>query len=274
MPKRLSQDQVNHFRDKGYLSPLTAMSPERAGECRAALEAFERETGMSACQDLQLKAHCYFRWSYELSRSPEITEVAQDLLGEDVLVFASRFWIKEPRDNKMVSWHQDMAYFGIDPQMMITFWIGLTAATPENGVMNMIPGTHHKLHEHVETFDANNLLTRGQSVPNVDERDAVQTTLLPGQFSIHHGNLLHNSPSNVSDDRRIGMTLMLMPAHVRSTIGRRSATLLCGTDKYGYWDLDPEPVGDRDPAYLKIMRDSYKGYVERDIAQAASQRTT
>ncbi|MCC2095639.1 MAG: hypothetical protein KDJ29_02035 [Hyphomicrobiales bacterium] len=53
----------------------------------------------------------------------------------------------------------------------------------------------------------------------------------------------------------------MIPAHVRSTIGRRSATLLCGADRWGHRDLDPYPVCDRDPAILELMHAETRRYV-------------
>lgn len=270
----LTQEQVEFFEREGYLTPLRAMSAEQAAQMRAQLEDFERETGLNAGQDLQLKAHAYFQWSYQLAKSPAIVEVAQSLLGPDVFCFASRFWVKEPRDQKHVSWHQDMAYFGLDPQDMITFWIALTPATTDNGAMRFIPGSHRALHTHVETRDPNNLLTRGQTIPNVDESRALTAELQPGEFSIHHGNLLHNSPVNNTDDRRIGLALMLLPTHVKSTLGRRSLSLLCGVDRHGHWDHDPEPTCDRDPVIWELMHKNFNAYRESRIVQVAEASST
>ena len=55
--------------------------------------------------------------------------------------------------------------------------------------------------------------------------------------------------------------MILLPAHVRSATGRRSATLLCGEDKYGHWDLDPEPICDHDPAIFARLHRETKRYV-------------
>ena len=46
----------------------------------------------------------------------------------------------------------------------------------------------------MDTFDENNLLTRGQEVAvDVDEKDGVAVELQPGQASMHHGHLFHAS---------------------------------------------------------------------------------
>ncbi len=82
-------------------------------------------------------------------------------------------------------------------------------------------------------------------------------------------NPRHESAANESPDRRIGFGLMAMATRVRSTTGRRSATLLCGEDAYGHWDLDPEPAGDRDPVIWDLMHQADAGYRDRSIRQEA-----
>lgn len=265
----LSEEQKRFFRDQGYLSPLRAIDPASAGVLRQKLEAYEADIGASALNALHMKSHLYFSWLWDLSRNPAITGPLQDLIGPDILVWASRLWIKEAHDGKFVTWHQDMAYFGLEPQELLSVWIALTDATPANGSMRFVPGSHVAPLRHIETHDPDNLLSRGQAVPEVDESTAVDLVLKPGEFSIHHGNLLHGSEPNDSDDRRIGFSLMVMPTHCKSTIGRRPATLLCGKDEYGHWDLDPMPTQDRDPVIWDLMNKANAHYRDSGIKQEA-----
>lgn len=265
--KVLTNDQKRLFREQGYLSPLRTIDAASAGVLRRKLEAYEADIGASPLNALHMKSHLYFSWLWDLSRNPAITGPLEDLIGPDILVWASRLWIKEPHDGKFVTWHQDMAYFGIEPQELLSVWIALTDATPANGSMRFVPGSHVAPLSHVETRDPDNLLSRGQAVPDVDVSEAVDLVLRPGEFSIHHGNLLHGSEPNESDDRRIGFSLMVMPAHAKSTIGRRSATLLHGQDNHGHWDLDPMPTQDRDPVIRDLMDKANAHYRDSGIKQ-------
>ena len=88
-------------------------------------------------------------------------------------------------------------------------------------------------------------------------------------MSIHHGNLLHSSPPNKTDAPRIGIAMMMFPAYVQSTGPRRTATLISGEDGYGYWDHDPEPVCDRDPAILELMQATIARYRDPTIEQSS-----
>jgi hypothetical protein len=126
--------------------------------------------------------------------------------------------------------------------------------------------------EHEETYAPDNLLSRGQSLRDIDEARAVEMPLEPGQFSLHHERTAHDSRPNQSDDRRIGLAFFYIPTHVRSTLGRRSAMPISGTDRYDHWDADPEPRFDLDPQSLGVLDAVWARYRdEAATAQAARQ---
>lgn len=83
--------------------------------------------------------------------------------------------------------------------------------------MAYLPGTHTADQiPHRDTFDANNLLTRGQEVMvDVDASRQVVIDLEPGEMSLHHVRLVHGSPPNPSDDRRIGLAIRYLPTSVK-----------------------------------------------------------
>jgi hypothetical protein len=259
--KVLSAAQVEAFERDGFLSPLRAISAAEAAGYRRRLEAYEAETGQPTDDTLHMKPHIYFQWLWELSKSPAIVGAFEDLIGPDFLVLASRFWTKDARDRKFVTWHQDCTYFGLDPELLVTAWLALTPVTSQNGCMRVLPGTHKGgIRRHVETRHKDNMLSRGQRVEDLDASVAREVLLEPGEFSLHHGVVLHSSEPNLSDDRRIGFAWMVIPTCVRSTLGRRRATLLGGVDRHGHWDHDPIPTVDRDPAVRAAMDDALRRY--------------
>ena len=260
MPKVLTEQQIKFYHEKGYLAPFEGIDAHAAAAMCKDLDAFERDEGMPA-SEIIVKGHLCFRRSYEFSRHPKILDVVEDLIGPDIYVLSSRFWMKPGKDGTFVSWHQDSAYFGLEPNELVTVWLALTDSEPENGCLKVIPGTHRgKIYSHVETFDKKNLLARGQSIKVIDSSDAVDLVLRAGQFSCHHERIVHGSDANDTDDIRIGLGLFYFPAHVRSTIGRRPASLVRGVDKYGHWDADPVPSVDRDAdvyAHVKAAGERY-----------------
>ena len=137
----------------------------------------------------------------------------------------------------------------------------------------MLPGSHlGPDREHDETYDANNLLSRGQSLREIDASAAVEMPLEPGYFSIHQERTVHDFRPNRSSDRRIGLALFYIPAHVRSTLGRRAAMPVAGSDPYGHWDRDPEPRSDLDPVAMAALDSVWSCYRDATAtAQAARQ---
>ncbi|MBV8746962.1 MAG: hypothetical protein JO134_18145, partial [Xanthobacteraceae bacterium] len=72
MPKVLSEEQVRAFTDNGFVSPVVAISPDEAADCRRQLEGYEAETGRSAVETIHIKGHLYFDWAWRLARSPRL----------------------------------------------------------------------------------------------------------------------------------------------------------------------------------------------------------
>ncbi len=103
----------------------------------------------------------------------------------------------------------------------------------------------------------------------MDATGAVDLELEAGQFSLHHERIVHGSLPNDTDRQRIGLALFYIPTSVRSTIGRRPASLVRGADTYGHWDSDPIPEVDRDPKIMAHMMAAHDRYRDRSVAQEA-----
>ncbi len=268
-PARIAPEQVAFYREHGYAAPFRALEARETAAMRGSLDAFEAAHGLSA-GDIHFKGHLCFTWSHALAARPEILDVVEPLIGPDILVFASKFWIKPGQSGRYVSWHQDSAYFGLEPHALAAVWVALTDSNRDNGCLRVIPGSHRgPAHWHRETHAADNLLARGQTIEGLDESAAVDLELREGEFSVHHERTVHGSLPNRTDRPRIGLTLFYIPTSVRSVIGRRSATLVRGADKFGHWDEDPAPAVDGDPAILEYMRSAQRRYRDPAVAQEA-----
>jgi non-heme Fe2+,alpha-ketoglutarate-dependent halogenase len=257
MPKMLSREQVEQYRQQGFLSPIRVMSAEEAADYRARLEAFEASTGGPLGGDARHKSHLLFTWLAELVRHDRILDAVEDLYGPDLLCWSTNFFIKEKANPAFVSWHQDSTYWGLSKPDVVSAWIAFTPAHGGNGAMRVIPGSHRTDQiPHRDTFDEHNLLTRGQEVAvDVDESKAVTIALEPGEMSLHHVRLVHGSPPNTSDDRRIGFAIRYVPTAVSQIAGADSATLVRGTDRFHHFELEPRPARDLDPALVALHKE-------------------
>jgi ectoine hydroxylase-related dioxygenase (phytanoyl-CoA dioxygenase family) len=118
--------------------------------------------------------------------------------------------------------------------------------------MRFVPGSHRRVVDHRDTFDERNLLTRGQEIAvQVDDREAVDVVLAPGQLSLHHGRVFHASDPNTSDDRRIGLAIRYIATRMRTAEDAPMAAMLVrGEDRHGHFQLSEPPSGTMEPADL------------------------
>ena len=256
MPKCLTPDQIEQYREEGCVFPIRVMSETEAADLRGRLEAFEQRTGGPLKGDMRHKSHLLFTWLAELVRCPSILDTIEDLHGPDLLCWTTNFFIKEAADPAFVSWHQDSTYWGLSTPDVVTAWVAFTPATEANGAMEYIPRSH-KLDQipHRDTFAKHNLLTRGQEVMvEVDHSQRRIITLRSGGMSLHHVRLVQGSPPNPSDYRRIGFAIRYIPTRVAQLAGEDSATLVRGEDRYHHFALEPRPTRDLDPEFVALHR--------------------
>ncbi len=243
---KLSAEAVASYNEHGFYAPVPVLSAMEAAQARRALEAHERSHGKLA-GPLRHKSHLLFTWLDELVRHPAILDAVEDVLGPNLLVWGSSFFIKDARDPGFVSWHQDSTYWGLDPADIVTAWVALSESTAENGAMRVMPDTH-KMDQapHRDTFAEGNLLSRGQEIEvDVDESKAVMLELQPGEMSLHHVRLIHGSDPNPSGKRRIGFAIRYLPTYVRQVVGSHdSATLVRGVDEFRNFSPERRPDAD------------------------------
>jgi ectoine hydroxylase-related dioxygenase (phytanoyl-CoA dioxygenase family) len=250
VPKRLSPAAVERYHRDGFHFPVPVLSADEARECRRKLEAFEATQQRGRLGgELRHKPHLIFTWLDALVRHPVILDAVEDLLGPNLLVWSSSFFVKEAGDDAYVSWHQDATYWGLSEPDVATAWVAITDSTVESGAMRMIPGTHREQVPHRDTFAPNNLLSRGQEIAvEVDEARAVDIVLRAGEMSLHHVRMFHGSPPNRSRDRRIGFAVRYVPTHVRQLAGEGdSALLVRGVDEFGHFAPEQRPTADASP---------------------------
>jgi len=273
MLKALTAEQVQHFKEFGYVAPVRVMSVAQALELRERLEDFEHGNDKLRKKALNVKSHLLFSWLNDLVRKREVVDAIDDLYGENLLCWASSFFIKDARDPAFVSWHQDSTYWGLSKPDVVTAWVALSESNKANGAMQVIPGTH-LLDQipHRDTFSEHNLLTRGQEVAvDVDHAQAVAIELEPGEMSLHHVRIVHGSPPNASDKRRIGYAIRYIPTYVRQLEGDDSATLVRGVDTFNTFEHEPRPTVDLEPEFVALHQQIgernqqilYKGAAQR-----------
>lgn len=237
----------NYARD-GFVFPLDVISAAEAGAVLADLEAAEAELAGDPGKLGLLQAYPdRLLPSFDrLIRNPRLVAAAASVLGPDLMVWSAGLFSKDKFSPKVVSWHQDLTYWGLDDVHEITAWVALSPSTIESGCMRFVPGSHkRRLVRHVDTFDENNLLSRGQEIADpIDAKDSVAVILKTGQASLHHGHLFHSSGPNRSNYRRIGSAIRYITTTMKQRTGDRSlVALVSGEDRFGNFTVSGPPAG-------------------------------
>ncbi|MEM9145186.1 MAG: phytanoyl-CoA dioxygenase family protein [Pseudomonadota bacterium] len=263
MTHALTDAEIARYRRNGFLCPIPVLDPAEVAVSRAALEGAESRLDGT----LPRPIHEYLRSGagiaaetpLEVARDPRVLDRVESLLGPDLLIWSCEYFIKEPRTDKIVSWHQDLTYWGMDgTDHEVTAWVALSPATPASGCMRFVPGSHTQaIVPHEDKFAEDNLLSRGQEIAvEVDEAESVPAALRPGEMSLHHGRLFHASGPNGTDDRRIGLVIRyIRPDTPTVRAGSDYAMLARGADRTrNRINLMPPP-GDFTPARLALWEE-------------------
>ena len=251
MPKVLTEVAIEQYHREGYFFPIRILDDEGVAANRRRLEEFESRQGKPVEGAQRSKSHLLFKWVDDLMRNSKLLDAVEDLIGGDILCWNTIFWIKEAGSQSYVSWHQDLRYWGLDTNDLVSVWLALSPAPLESGCMHVLPGSHKgDLLPHNDEYQQDNLLTRGQEIAvKVDESKTVAMPLEPGEISLHNVRLAHASGPNRSSDRRIGISLHYMPTHSKQTVGEwDTAALVRGEDRFGHFTITPRPAKDFDPS--------------------------
>lgn len=237
MTRHLSPEQVSAYERDGFVFPIDVLTPEEVRAFRGELEDWERTRGAPIDFPEKSKSYLLFGWADALVHHPKILDAVEDVIGPDILVYHSTLFLKEARTPAFVRWHQDSTYFYLEPHLHVTAWVALSDASVEAGCMQALPGSHRwGAFAHDDQPGPMNMIRRGQGISG--RFDDAQGTFMPvraGQMSLHHTDLVHASGANDSDDRRIGLAISYIPAHVRPIGGVQPSALRVRGRDHGHF---------------------------------------
>jgi hypothetical protein len=237
MTRLLTPEQVLRYEQEGFVHPVPVLSRAEVASLRGDLEAWERQRGAAIDFPEKSKSYLLFDWADSLVHHPRILDAVEDLIGPDILVYHSTLFVKEAHTAAYVRWHQDSAYFYLEPHQHVTAWVALSDASVQAGCMHALPGSHRwGVFAHDDKPEPLNMIRRGQGISG--RFDGATGTPLPvgaGEMSLHHTDLVHASGANLSDDRRLGYAISYIPAHVRPVGGIRPYALCVRGRDHGHF---------------------------------------
>jgi non-heme Fe2+,alpha-ketoglutarate-dependent halogenase len=265
------------YEERGYYFPVKVLESSEVAEFRARFIE-HLETNRELLRTLPPNSHyvvlsetqTYLQWVYRIVSHPKILDAVESILGPNLLVWSSRWFSKMPGDKTYITWHQDATYWGLRPPNVTTAWIALSDSVPENGCMRVVPETQRgDLLPQRETYAPDNALSRGQEIAvEVDESQAVDIVLHPGEMSLHHIKIVHGSNVNASDQPRIGIAVRYLTPDVTSEgPEREKAMLVRGKNESGNFDLIDPPIKNmiRQGEIPEIIRTRMKNLMPKDF---------
>lgn len=208
---------LEQYHRDGYAIFRDVLDAELVAEASDHVEWLQRQHPDVRPEQL---GHQYLRddpfW-IRLVSDDRLVDIAELFVGPDIALFASHYISKPPFSGQPVLWHQDAAFWPLEPMEVVTLWLAVDHSTPDNGCVRLIPGSHTT--PTAATRDAaevDNVLGAEIAV-EVDEARAVDMVLAPGDVEVHHPNIVHGSNANTSAKRRCGLTIRYIPTSTRIT---------------------------------------------------------
>jgi len=247
-PCRLTQAQVDHYNQKGYITGLDVFDTDEIARIRRYFDDLLEKAlteGWNSYEIVNWHKHC--RGVYDLVTESRILDIVGDLLGETLILRHSHLFAKLPGDGKRVSWHQDASYWPLSPSKVVSAWLAIDDVTLGNAPLCVIPGSHLNAQVGFRESEGNehNVLNQTVDDPARYGGTPVALTLNAGQMSLHSDWILHGSDPNTSGCRRCGLAMRFLSGEVHAFNGWNAHSIICrGSEPTGHWADNPRPEGE------------------------------
>jgi hypothetical protein len=254
MTRLLAQAQRDQYLRDGIVFPVGVLSPEEVRKYRRACDELEADLGGKPRTVEVRQMHFHFRWAHELATHPRVLDAVEDLLGPNLLVWATELFAKHPHDAAVsIAWHRDRPYMGL-VGATLTAWVALSDSVAGNGCMRAVLGPSRRdprpPGQHPPGRPGH------QAAAEVDEREMVDVRLRAGQMSLHDADILHGSASNCSDDKRVGFVIRFVTPQTRPVLGRPPVLLARGSDASNHFRVVDPPTDAKGEQSLAAMKKS------------------
>lgn len=219
---RLSDEQVQFFEHKGYLTNIKLLEEDQVEQLREELLQimdpsdekhdllYEFHSNESEDPD-RVIFHSLGHWRmtpgfHDILWNPAYVMAAYQLLGDKPV----RFWhdqlfCKPAKHGGVVAWHQDYSYWTrTSPMQHLTTWVGLDDSSLENGCLQYVPGSQNwgLLDKPSLTGDMKGLTRFISDEQARALENPVPVEMPKGHGAFHHPLTVHGSFENNSDRPR------------------------------------------------------------------------
>ena len=245
-PKVLSPADVAHYNTEGFVQPFDVYGPDEMAGIRAYVDGLMTDMGDDGAYGI----NCYqarLAGLWDIATDSRILDCVEDVIGPNVVCWATAILSKKPGDPKQVPWHQDASFWALSPARTVTVWLAIDDADEANSAMQFLPRSHDRGKLEETKMGTDSVFHKGIAVTE-DMGSPFTNVLKAGQISLHADMLVHGSHANLSNRRRCGLTLRYCPPEVRIVDpdwAEGVEAILCrGTDASGHWVHHPRPAND------------------------------
>src|SRR5699024_72312 len=157
-----------------------------------------------------------------------LTAVVAQLLGSGTLYLTRNHhncvMTKHPRYSTATGWHKDLRYWHFQQPELVNAWLALGDETPENGCMQLLPGTH-KQNFDGDLLDADQLLRDHLDINQPLIATAKTVPLAPGDVLFFHAGAFHAAGRNTTDTLKLSVVTTYHTPDNAPVPGSRSARL-------------------------------------------------
>jgi ectoine hydroxylase-related dioxygenase (phytanoyl-CoA dioxygenase family) len=224
---------VEHYREQGYLVRENLLPADHIQRLRTRMQEIaegqvpdfpmsdvelEPDPGNGRPQAVRKINRCAENDALFMTHAANdhILDVVESLIGPDIKLYASQCFMKPP-GGVAKPYHQDSAYFSIEPMDLVTCWTALDDVTLDNGCLWVITGSHLEGLVSHEKWHVGGREDKQVAEALLDRRREAPITMPAGSCSFHHSLLLHSSGANNTDKPRRGLAVHYMSARCRWT---------------------------------------------------------
>ena len=209
-PKLLSFEDIEKYNSSGFIAPFNAFSKNEINEVRKSVDnLFHKLQSYKDGRD-SYSINCYQHKSksiWKIINNTKILNYVEDLIGPNIICWASHFFNKLPNDNRPVPYHQDASYWLMSPARTVTVWLAIDDTDLENAPMEFLPGSHKVGPLPWKVTDKKNPVL-SQEITGIEKFGSPYLNVLKaGDFSLHADMIAHGSLPNLSHRRRCGLTI-------------------------------------------------------------------
>jgi len=246
------------FSVEGISKPARLIEADENDDLHERYRSFRQRMNERAEHNALVKPHLVSNWLDEIVRHPRIIEMVESVLGPHIVLWESDFNINPARvrgrhalnlsrrqladsdvrsdtEFEALNFHQDLPFWNLSDKKAVNVVLAITPMTHQSGAIRVVPGTHHELFS-------------GQS-----PQKSVCVELAPGEFCMHHGNLVYAANPNLTRQDTISFVMRYISSDVFSYTGVDSVTYIKGEMLHDQFVFEPRVDVDFDDSALTAL---------------------